>query len=341
MIPEFSDAGVSQASIRLLSGYYQAASEKIKGWILKPPGGTAASQEWRVARASSLLPQVDAVVMHLKGAASGWVGKAMPAAMKDGIAKANKQAVEAGVRVQGSGIEGSFGGIDHRTAIILARDAAGDLFKAADSMAARAKSVLRQTAQKGLSESKINEILAGGVIEGEPAATTRALREELRAVHGDTVTIISKNGNPIEFKVGKYAELVAVTKTREATVTARHQRLEEQGMDLAAIVGRISTNFCTAFLGQVFSLSGKSSKYPAYGSLPGGGPPFHPRCSKSTRPYVEELATAHQEKQAEILPDSARLLGMDQTAAQRAFKDLQLHAQVKERYATTEKKLFG
>jgi hypothetical protein len=163
----------------------------------------------------------------------------------------------------------------------------------------------------------------------------------LRAVHGDRVSIIDKNGDPMEFGVGHYADMVARTKTRQATVTARHGRLEELGLDLVSIVGRVSQYFCTAFLGQVFSLSGKSEKYPAYSELPGGGPPFHPNCSKSTRPFVEELADERQMAAAEPLEDAGTLLGMDVSRAQRAFKDLQLHAQVKDRYAMTEKKLFG
>jgi hypothetical protein len=141
--------------------------------------------------------------------------------------------------------------------------------------------------------------------------------------------------------VGYYAELVARTRTREAQVQARHERLGELGIDLVSIVGRISNSFCTAFLGQVFSLSGTSAKYPAYASLPGGGPPFHPNCSKSTRPYVEALATQAQAEQAETLPDAQQLLGQDVATAQRRYKDLQIRNQVEDRYATTEARLFG
>jgi hypothetical protein len=106
-------------------------------------------------------------------------------------------------------------------------------------------------------------------------------------------------------------------------------------------VGLVSTHFCTAFLGQVFSLSGKSDKYPAYSELPGGGPPFHPNCSKSTRPFVEELASPAQLEQAEGLDDADKLLGDDPARAQRKFRDLQIHTQQKDRYSTTAQKLFG
>lgn len=336
MVPELSDAGVPQRAVEIAASYYRAASARMKEWVLKPPGTKDSSRAFRQGWAASKVFQVDQIVRGLKGQTSGWVGANVPRAYRDGIARANSQAVEAGVRVKGSGFSGSFSLIDQRSVLAFARDAAGDFSKAADSMGDRAKELLRQTAQMGLAETEIDRILAGGVIEGQPADAIRTLREELRRVHGDAVEINGRN-----FEVGYYAELVARTKTRQATVVARHQRLESLGLDLVAIVGLISKHFCTAFLGQVFSLSGKSDKYPAYSSLPGGGPPFHPNCSKSTRPFVEALAEESQVEDAEILPDSAKLLGMTTAKAQRAFTDLQLQAQVKERYATTARKLFG
>jgi hypothetical protein len=148
---------------------------------------------------------------------------------------------------------------------------------------------LRTIAEQGLGREKLNRILAGGVIEGAPVETIRTLRDELSKIHGETVPIVDKNGDTINYAAKDYAEMVARTQTRQATTIARHERLESNGVDLVSIVGRVSTNFCTAFLGQVFSLSGKSDKYPALSSLPGGAgpyppPPFHPHCSKSTRP---------------------------------------------------------
>lgn len=340
MTPEFSDSGVPKAVSDLLVSYYRDASTRLKSMVLKPTGLKQSSKEFRSARASALMVQVDEVLRGLKAKASGWVGKRMPAAYREGKIRADQQAREAGVRVAGSGLSGSFSQHDQRAVLILARDAAADLNKAADSMGDRAKSLLRKTAQVGLAESDINRILAGGVIEGTPVETIRSLREELRAVHGDTVTIIDKNGDPIEFNVGKYAEMVARTKTREATVQARHERLQELDLDLVSIVGRVSKTFCTAFLGRVFSLSGKSKKYPAYDSLESGGPPFHPHCTKSTRPFVEELAEPEQLAQAAMPADERKLVGMTASQAQRAYKDLQLYTQVRERYQDTEKKLF-
>lgn len=340
-VPELSPTGIPENVTQILVGYFETAQAQMRAMVLKPTGGTEAASEFRVARAASQGTQIDTILTRLKKQTAHWIGsdQTFAAAVADGIARGDRQAREAGVRVEP--LAGGFDVIDERTAAVFARDAAADLYGAADSMADRGKRVLRATAQKGFSEAEINRILAGGTIAGEPVLAIRKLRDELKAVHGGTVVIITKNGNPMEFDVGKYAALVARTKTRQAVEVARHERLAERGIDLVAIVGRQSNNFCTAFLGQVFSIGGKSDKYPSLSSLPGGGPPFHPNCSKSTRPFVEALAGDQQKRDAEILPDAAKLLRLDPTQAQRAYKDLQLRAQVKERYADTEQKLFG
>jgi hypothetical protein len=340
--PELSPSGVPDDVTKILVGYFADAQDRMRAMVLNPTGRTEGAREFRVARAAAQGTQVDAILRRLKQQTAGWIGsdRAFSQAVRDGIARGERQAAEAGVRVEES-LVGRFDLVDERTASVFARDAAADLYGAADSMGDRGKRLLRATAQQGLSEADINKILAGGVIAGQPAEAIRALRDELRAVHGGTVRIATKTGGTMEFDVRKYAAMVARTKTRQAVQVARHERLESLGLDLVAIIGRQSPSFCTAFLGQVFSLGGKHPKYPAFSSLPGGGPPFHPNCSKSTRPFVEALAGDRQKADAEILPDAGKLLGMDATKAQRAYKDLQLQAQVKERYADTEQKLFG
>lgn len=334
-MPEFSNSGVSDAASALVAKYFRDANDRLKKIVLDPTGRTAAAREFRAARAAQQIQQIDQILTGLKARTSGWVGVHVPAAMRDGIALAHEQAIKAGVRPPEGLVAGSFTKIDQRTALVLAMDTTMALHNATDSMGDRAKTVLRQTAQEGLAESDINRILAGGVIEGKPVQTIRLLREELQRVHGDQVEINGRN-----YDVRKYAETVVRTKTRQATVKARHGRLEALGLDLVAIVGKVSDSFCTAFLGQVFSLSGKSNKYPAYSSLPGGGPPFHPNCSKSTRPFVAELATEKQLDQADLLESSGKLLGMNAAEAQKSYKDLQIRGEIKGRYATTAAQLF-
>jgi hypothetical protein len=280
---------------------------------------------------------VEQILQQLGHARNTWIAGAVPQAYRDGITRGDVQARDAGIRPDTlRATPGSFSQIDRDSVNVFAKDIAADLARAEGSLGENTKHVLRATAQQNLSEHEIDRILAGGVIEGKPVETIRNLREALRKVTGDQVTLTDKNGNPITFKTGYYAELVARTKTRQATVVGRHNRLKRLGLDLVAIIGALSGNFCTAFLGQVFSLGGGSSKYPPLASLPGGGPPFHPNCSKSTRPYVESLATESQQENAEGLDDAKTLLGQSPAEAQRRYKDLQLEQQVKAGYGSSK-----
>lgn len=340
-VPELSDSGVPQSQVQVLARLFAASQERLKAIVLNPPGKTEAARAYSAARAAEQLRQIDQILGRLKAGALAWANQAVPDAYRDGITLAEKQAREAGVLSDDSAIGGSFALVDQRAAGVFANDIYADLAKATDSIGANAKKVLRDTRQQGLGEAEINRILAGGVIEGKPVQAIRDLREALRKVHGEQVTIVGKSGLPITFDTKYYASMVARTKTRQATVAARHGRLQDLGIDLVSIVGLVSKNFCTAYLGQVFSLSGKSDKYPPLSSLPSGGPPFHPNCSKSTRPFIEDLASGKQLDLADGLDDADQMLGISPAEAQRRFKDLQLEQQVRKSYASTAKALFG
>jgi hypothetical protein len=269
---------------------YQDAAKRLRETVIAPPGSTDSAREFNQARAAQLLNRVNAEVSKLKGQATQLAGEALTDAIKKGTAIGDAQATAAGLRPAGH-LSGDFSVINHDAVRVLAQDTVGDLHKAADSMGKTAASALRRMAATGVTNAQVNDILAGkAVIEGQPAAAIRALRDELQKVHGETVVIQGKNG-PIEFDTGYYAKLVAVTKTREAVVKGTNDRLQQRGIDLVKIVGRNSVHFCTAFLGHVYSLSGTSDKYPALSSLPNGGPPFHPQCSKSTAPFIEGLSS--------------------------------------------------
>ncbi|MCC6679877.1 MAG: hypothetical protein IT445_03145, partial [Phycisphaeraceae bacterium] len=269
---------------------YEASAARLREQVLNPPGNSSRSQQWNRTRAAQILAQVDREITRLKQQATQWTGPALEQSMRKGIATADRQARQAGVVNDGSPLRGTFSIVDRGAAEVLARDTVGDLIKAADSMKKQAANVLHRMAAEGVSNADVNAILTGGIIEGKPLQAIRELREALRKVHGGKVTITDKNGDPMEFPVGYYAKLVAVTKTREATCKARHARLADRGIDLVKVIGRVSTNFCTAYLNKVFSISGTHKKYPSLDTLPGGGPPFHPQCSKSTAPFIEELA---------------------------------------------------
>jgi len=327
-----------QRLVKELVDRYEASAKRLREQLIHPSGTTDRARQWNRSRAASTLSQVEQEIASLKRDIADWTGRSISHSMKQGITVADQQAKEAGIRPSDSPIEGSFNLVDRRAVEVLAKDTVRDLYHAADSMQRQAGTALRRMAATGVTNGEVNHILTGGIIEGQPARAIRELRDSLQKVYGDKVTIIDKNGQPIEFDSGYYAKLVATTKTREAVVTARHARLQDHGLDLVVIIGKVSKNFCTAYLGKVFSLSGKSDKYPPLSSLPGGGPPFHVQCSKGTAPFVEALAD-----QVNIdvgKPDALTnklLKTKDQSQLQRLFQDFNVSGHV----ATRMKKLQG
>ncbi|GIK18636.1 MAG: hypothetical protein BroJett004_08000 [Planctomycetota bacterium] len=153
----------------------------------------------------------------------------------------------------------------------------------------------------GPGEREVNRALARGIATGNPTIADRAVRELFRDPNSPERQTARQLGAQVvqvggaTLTVRQYAAIVTRTRTREAVVEARHRGLRGAGVRLVQITGRVSVNFCTAYLGLVCGLDGPvtidGETYPALASLPNGGPPFHPQCSKGTAAYVVELVS--------------------------------------------------
>ncbi len=330
-VPSTGDSGVTPAEAAELERYFEAASQRLRSLLLKPVGKTYKARAFRRARAAQLQAEIARIADELRLRSFEWVGIHAARAAERGRRAAGFQLAAMGLRSADLPLAGSLSLVDAGALRTLAAETAADLAKAADGMASVARSYLVKTQQVSLSEGEINRVLAGGVISGSPRQAARELREAFERVSGPIVRVEGRGG-PRHFDAGYYAQMVARTKTRQAMQAGRHQRLDEVGIDLVRIVGRVSGNWCTAFLGQVFSLSGTHPTYPPYASIPNGGFPGHPNCSKSTAPFVEGLASTAERRRAAPLADAGRLLGRDTATAQRMFADLQLRSQVRGRY---------
>jgi len=326
--PDKPDARV----VRELIGRYEDAGRRLSQRVISPPGASDSARAWNQGRAASVLSQVDQEIRRLEREATQWAERSLNDAIKRGVAVADRQARQAGVRDPVLPLRGAFDLVDRGSIEVFARDTLSDLTRAADSMRDQADQALRRMAATGVTNAQVNQILSRGVIEGQPVRAIRELREALRKVHGRRVTIQDKNGRDLSFAVGHYAQMVAVTKTREATRIARHERLKERGIDLVTVIGRNSVNFCTAYLDKVYSLSGQSDRYPPLSDTPGGGPPYHPNCSKGTAPFVAALADPVEAEVGETDPDTDQMLKIeDRTELQRRFEALGLKRQAEAR----------
>jgi len=318
----------------ILASYWQEAAKKLRVLIEQPPGGP--SVEWTRARAQSQYAQVVRELQKLKSTSNQIAAAALQQAQRDGRLGAQRMidAMRIPPDLANDVLRPNFALIDTRTVEVIARDTAADIARSIDSTQKALGKTLHAMADNGLKVEEVNRLIAGGVIEGKPAQPIRELRERLKKIHnGNVVTVINKNGDPMDFDAGSYAKMVVHTRAREASTIARHERLNEEGIDLVIILGRISKNFCTAYVGKVFSLSGNHPRFPAITQLP-SEPPFHPNCSKSTAAFIEQLASPAVLKVGQMDLNDPMLSTQDRNALQRRFQDLQLRGDSEQRRKT-------
>ncbi|KRQ86046.1 Phage minor capsid protein 2 [Caloramator mitchellensis] len=91
-----------------------------------------------------------------------------------------------------------------------------------------------------------------------------------------------------EWRIDRYAEMVARTTTAEIASVATLNTCEEAGIDLVRITTHYPTcEKCAPLQGKVFSISGKDKRYPKLEDR--YRPPIHPNCRHSLQPYVREF----------------------------------------------------
>jgi hypothetical protein len=291
---------------------------RLRAIVLRPGGRTDKSRGYNASRAALQLALLRRRIRELGATAAQVLGRDVRDRYRAGLINAERQARDAGVKTAGP-ITGAFTGADTARAEVLIRDGASDLVnKGVNSMVAYADRAARQVHAVGLNDAEVNRLVAGGTIEGRPDQTIRQVRELVQrvATKGMVEVINPRTGLVTVHKADDYAELVFNCKGKEAFNVATVRRLADRGIDLVRIIGSLSPRFCTTFRGKVYSISGTHPLYPPLASLPGGGPPFHPRCTKSVVAFVPELATEQQLAEAMPTPAAAALAGKSAAEAQ-------------------------
>lgn len=272
-----------------------------------------------VARQAQLRSEIARALSRL-GASARQLSPELERAVRAGIAAGAGQLRDLGINPERP-IPGatatSFTRLDGRAIELIAQDTTAkaqsavqaDLAGAAQAHAANAEALLRRLStittadgRRPIAEPEVNRSIARGIATGDPRIADRALRDLFREPGSGLAESYRRVGGKI-IQVGKatlsvraYTEIVVTTRTREATVEARHRRLNASGVQLVQVTGRNSKNFCTNFLGMVFALGASAVEidgvtYPPLAGLPRQGPPFHPRCSKSTAAYIPQLVS--------------------------------------------------
>jgi len=191
----------------------------------------------------------------------------------------------------------------HQEAIqVLVNELQDDLLDTTTRLQRGLRRVVQRTSLAAAQDRAVTESVAKGILEGKGRrVVAREIRDNILKEYADKPLII--NGRT--YNVQSYADMVARTKTAEAQTAGTVNRIVESGHDLAMVTSHGAPDACSLYEGKVVSLSGTSEKYPSIDSLPRGGPPFHPNCKHGLAPYVEELASGAEKRQAVGIPKSA------------------------------------
>lgn len=146
-----------------------------------------------------------------------------------------------------------------------------------------------------------------GLVAGAERQMNDALKRQIRAINiskqitGTSIRTISKEVQEAigqqgfsvlidrggrKWTIARYAEMIVRTHTVKAANEGVVNRASEWGVDIVEVSTHAGTcDICKSFEGKLFSISGKSDKYPALVEQP----PFHPRCRHSLlpRPFAE------------------------------------------------------
>ncbi len=159
---------------------------------------------------------------------------------------------------------------------------------------------------------KVDRLIARGRKNGKPRETLKSLRELVVSAteDGSYVTVASASGE-IGCMTAKYfSEALFQTRNAEIACIDSIDRLARKDIDLVKVIGRKSCDFCTAFVGVVFSISGQDRRFPPLATMLCGHTPFHVACTKSLVAFIPELADAEDIAAALLPPADAGILNL-------------------------------
>lgn len=225
--------------------------------------------EFSRQRARALLKQSTEILERLDNQAAQWIAQNVPKSYLRGIRVAELGFGEIGVAGR-SAVQP----LIHQEAIqVLVNDLQADLVETTVRLERGFRKLVTRTQLEAIKDRAITKSVAKGIVKGS------ARRKVSREIRENILSEFLEKGITINgrtYDAGKYAELVARTKTREAQSAGTVNRVIDSGHDLVMVTAHGAKDGCGPFEGKVFSVSGTSDVYPALSSLPNGGPPFHP-----------------------------------------------------------------
>jgi len=262
-----------RAQIDELRKLYSSAQKKLTEQLAK-----SNITDFQKFRAKQLLAQVDVVTAQLNNGVYKWAKSSLPYAYDEGIDLA-------GERLKALKVTRfvSYDAKIHTSAVdALISDVSTELIMANSSIDKLFSRVALQTQQTALQDAEISRMISEGLIEGETRrGISNKILDELKTQLGEEKYLVINGKN---YRPDKYAELVARTRTREATTQGTINTALRYGVDLVQWDAHAEVcEYCQQFSGRVYSISGQDSDFPQLTEKP----PLHPNSyDKKTEIYT-------------------------------------------------------
>lgn len=260
--------------IEQLFKIYSAAQKRLTAVL-----GNADATDFQKFRAGQLLRQVEVITTGLDRSAYKWAKSTMPSSYDRGIDLAGER-----LRALNVSRFVSYDAQIHTSAIgILVDDVTRELLVANDGVKKFFDRFILQTQQTLLQDKEISRMIAEGLIEGQARRTVSdtLLKELSKKMDNEQFIVI--NGR--NYRPDKYAELVARTRTREATTRGTLNTALRYGVDYVQWdVHSEICEYCQQYAGRVYSISGTDPQFPALKE----SPPLHPNCKCVVVPVTLE-----------------------------------------------------
>ena len=196
----------------------------------------------------------------------------------------------------------------------IALSLTNNLQKANASVRVLAQRIFRATALERefptLAAAATREVGIGLAGAEATAAIRGRIANQLRQQFaGDVVSVINRNGRRMTFPLDFYAGMVAQNTKAQAQSFATLERAAQANHDLVRVTPNPSKggDWCDAYRGRVYSISGGHDVFPPLAGLPNGGPPFHPWCKHGLGIYVPAF-NSEEENRERAATDSRFLM---------------------------------
>jgi hypothetical protein len=249
-------------------------------------------------RARVLEREVADILAQLDADTARWIAENIPQAYLRGVSKA-----QLGLEEIGLDTAIDLTPVIHEAAVqVLVNGTQENFAQATRQLATGYRQIVRRTQLALAQDAKTQASIARGIIEGKTQLEVRRdLITQLLDEFGDRPIRVGAR----TFEIGDYAEIVSRTMEAEAASAGTVNAMIDAGEDLVMISAHGATDGCSYYEGKVFSISGTDPKYPPLASTPNGGPPFHPNCAHATMPYIDDLASRAERRNADGVPKEA------------------------------------